>query len=258
MKSSAGILLVLVCLVILFGCTREITPIKSSANPAEAHFSEVKVEKVNYGGANGYLCRPDDDFHRYPGVVLTPGLGGLAEQARGSCQLFAKNGFVVLAIDGNQEHECSAGYEFDVVIQRTDAAFNYLENLPYCNKKIGLWGASNGAVSSIAYSTLNDRVKAVVAVSPIYTFCDFSEMYLKHMDSCNALSYESRKYNLSNIRSSVFIVNGEMEDIKDVLKNELETLGFAPTVESKRVPGGGHVPRQLQNEEIEFLKTHLN
>jgi dipeptidyl aminopeptidase/acylaminoacyl peptidase len=135
---------------------------------------------------HGYLFKPPHmaEGKQYPGLVSVHG-GGTNSYGHGFHameQYLAQKGYVVLAI----EYRGSSGYgrPFQLLSvgdwtggQGWDAvaAADVLRSLPYCNKKIGIYGGSYGGIMTMAAVT-KDSSK-FQAAAPFYGIYDWVAAY---------------------------------------------------------------------------------
>ncbi len=204
MRNSLVAPLIIVILIVLFGCLGDNAP--NSSAGASAPDQEYVVRNISYPinltNVSALWCEPKNVNISTPGIVLTGGDGVTLEKLRPVCEAFAKKGIIAIAHDnvngsiGDNVEAISAGA---MLLRQTSA-----------NRPVSLWGHSSGTIFSFfaAYSLAADnvRISAFVETSGHFQLpiCDNTN---EQMVSYNGQNQPCMAY-LDEFPSPIMIVHG--------------------------------------------------
>jgi uncharacterized protein len=113
-----------------------------------------------------------DKNRKYPAMIILHGFTGYKEEAhlKGLADALARNGFVAIRFDcsgsGDSEGNFEKNYSMSNYLGDIKDVYNCLKELEYVDKdKIGVVGHSMGGLLSIVFASLNQGIKACVAIS---------------------------------------------------------------------------------------------
>jgi dipeptidyl aminopeptidase/acylaminoacyl peptidase len=129
----------------------------------DSHAPE-RVAYLSGGQSLLALLYAQDQSSEHPGVVVCPGRVGSADDLAWLCEPIAEAGFVTLAI----QYRPIATQYYLTDAEDIAAALDYLEGLPsVSSSRLGVVGHSRGAIAALNALRGADRIKTVVALSPV-------------------------------------------------------------------------------------------
>jgi carboxymethylenebutenolidase len=159
--------------------TMTVTATSTDSPPGYVDPSAVDGSQITFPSGQftikAYLAKPKTGTN-LPGLIIIHENRGLTPHIPDVANHYANQGYAVIAPDllsrlggtdkyATQEEAVAAigTLSQEGVMQDLDAAFNYLNSLPYVNQsKIGVLGFCWGGGNSLLYSTRNNQLKAAV------------------------------------------------------------------------------------------------
>ncbi|KAF1770873.1 hypothetical protein GCK72_002697 [Caenorhabditis remanei] len=134
------------------------------------HWKHPLVTQINVAenGLYGALFKPPGPGP-FPCVVFIPGSNGMLES--GYAAVLASEGFVTFTFAYYAYKKELPRSIPEVDIEFFGRPIEFVQNLPYCNGKIGLIGQSFGGLTANYLSTKYHQVSAVVALNCSAAFC---------------------------------------------------------------------------------------